>query len=95
MLFVTIAALGSLVAFFFYHKTVVMRLKNDLMDMEVINDMIELLKLDQAHMESSIKMITATQEANKKTRKKKKGRPVNPNSTHQKRLRAKLNKSIF
>lgn len=93
MLFVTIAALGSLVAFFFYHKTVVMRLKNDLMDIEYIDSLIEVLKVEQAHVEESIKMLAASQEASKKTGKKKRGRPVNPNSAHQKRLRAKLKKN--
>jgi hypothetical protein len=93
MLLLTIAAVSTLVAFFFYHRTIVMKLQHACMNLETnfefMEHIIEMLRMQQAEMEKAVAINSVSQKANKK----KKGRPVNPNSAHQKRLRAKLKKT--
>jgi len=87
MVFAVITAVGGLVAFFFYHITVVRRFEQSLLNFEAeldyIEDVLQLMRVQYAELD---KMMTPKSQI-KKTFKKKVGRPVNPNSVRQKKLR--------
>ena len=87
MLFAAITAMGGLVAFFFYHRAIVTRLERSLANFEAeldyIEDVLQLLRLQYTELD---KMVTRRSQV-KRAPKMKVGRPVNPNSVRQKKLR--------
>ena len=89
MVFAAITAVGGLIAFFFYHRVIVTRLERSMVNFEAqldyMEDVIQLIRLQYTELD---KMITPRSQV-KKTGKKKAGpgRPVNPNSVRQKKLR--------
>lgn len=89
MLVASILSVGALVAFFFYHRVVMTKFERSLINFEAeldyMEDVIQTVRLHIAEME--INQIRRSQV--KKTVKtvKKAGRPVNPNSARQKKLK--------
>lgn len=87
MVFAAITAMGGLVAFFFYHRLVVTKFEKSLANFEAeldyIEDVLQLMRLQYTELE---KMVTPRSQV-KKAPKKKIGRPMNPNSARQKKLR--------
>ena len=83
-----ITAVGGLVAFFFYHRFLITKFEQSLLNFEAeldyMEDVINLMRVQYVELE---KMITPRSQT-KKPAKKKRGRPMNPNSARQKKLRA-------
>jgi hypothetical protein len=87
MLVVSIAALGGLVAFFFYHKVVMIKLERTLLNFEAELDYMEdVLQTVRKQVTDLERMMTPRSQVKKAA--KKRGRPVNPNSVRQKKMKA-------
>lgn len=89
MVFVAIAAMGGLVAFFLYHRIVVTKLEQSLANFEAeldyIEDVLQLMRLQYTELE---KMVTPRSQVKRSANTaKKRGRPMNPNSARQKKLK--------
>jgi hypothetical protein len=87
MEFVAILAVGGFIAFFFYHRVIITRFERSMINFEAqldyMEDVIQLIRLQYTELD---KMVTRRSQV-KKTPKKKVGRPMNPNSIRQKKLR--------
>ena len=87
MVFAAITAMGGLVAFFLYHRIVVTKFEQSLANFEAeldyIEEVLQLMRLQYIELE---KMMTPRSQV-KKTAKRKVGRPMDPNSARQKKLR--------
>lgn len=87
MVFAVITAVGGLIAFFFYHRAVVTRFEQSLLNFEAeldyMEDVLQLMRLQYTELE---KMVTPRSQV-KRAPKMKVGRPVNPNSVRQKKMR--------
>lgn len=84
-----ITAVGGLVAFFFYHRGVVTKLEQSLANFEAeldyIEDVLQLMRLQYTELE---KMVTPRSQVKRVANTaKKRGRPMNPNSARQKKLK--------
>jgi hypothetical protein len=89
MVVVSILSVGALVAFFFYHRVVMTKFERSLINFEAeldyMEDVIQTVRLHIAEME--INQIRRSRTAPAKKSDKKRGRPVNPNSVRQKKLK--------
>lgn len=87
MVLVSIMALGGLVAFFFYHRAVTIRLENSLLNFEAeldyMEDVLQLMRVQYSELDKKL----STKSQAKKAPKRSVGRPMNPNSARQKKLR--------
>ena len=90
MLFVTITAVGGFVAFFFYHRMMVTKLEQSLMNFEAeldyIEDVLQTVRIQITEVERVVFRRSRVKPAVKSA--KKAGRPMNPNSARQKKLNA-------
>lgn len=89
MVFAVITAVGGLIAFFFYHRAVVTRFEQSLLNFEAeldyMEDVIQLLRVQYSELD---RMLAPRSEVKKMSKKKAgPGRPVNPNSVRQKKMR--------
>ena len=88
MLVVSILSVGALVAFFFYHRYIITKFEYSLLNLEAeidyVEDVIQTMRLHISEME--VNQLRRSQIL-KKTAKKR-GRPVNPNSVRQKKMKA-------
>lgn len=85
MVFLALTAMLAMVAFFFYHRLIVMRLERYLQNFETEIDYLEdaIKHLRNQFEEKSLKVsIKSTKPA-----KRKRGRPINPNSIRQRKLK--------
>ena len=87
MVFLSIAALGGLVIFFFYHKVVITRLETTFINFEAELDYMEDVIQTVRKQVTELERMTTPRSQVKKTTKKR-GRPVNPNSVRQKKMKA-------
>lgn len=97
MVFLTITAITGFIAFFFYHRIFVLRLQHavDLLQSDFASNISKLdarvkgLQLDQIKLQQRILMTQASSIPVKKTNKRKPGpgRPINPNSVRQRKMR--------
>lgn len=82
MLYLSIMAVGGLVAFFFYHRITVNRFEISLLNLESELDYLS----DKLQINSQRLTIIENPKIKSKTSTRKVGRPRNPNSTRQKKL---------
>ena len=89
MLVVSILSVGALVAFFLYHRYIITKLEYSLMNIEAeldyMEDVMQTVRLHIAEME--INQIRRSKTVPAKKSGRKCGRPVNPNSTRQKKMK--------
>jgi hypothetical protein len=86
MVVVSILSVGALIAFFFYHRVVITRIEtsmhNVVAELDYFDEVIQTVRHHVADVE---RMVTPRSQVKKST--KKRGRPVNPNSVRQKKLK--------
>jgi hypothetical protein len=89
MLVVSILSVGALVAFFFYHRYVITKFDYSLLNLEAeigyVEDVVQTMRVHIAEME--VNQIRRSKTVPAKKSDKKRGRPVNPNSVRQKKLK--------
>jgi hypothetical protein len=87
MVVVSILSVGALVAFFFYHRVVMTKFERSLINFEAeldyMEDVIQTTRLHVSEME-----LAQIRRSQVKKAAKKRGRPVNPNSVRQKKMKA-------
>ena len=90
MVVVSILSVGAFVAFFFYHRVVMTRFERSLINFEAELDyMEEVVQTTRLHIaELELMMIPRSKTVPAKRPAKKRGRPVNPNSIRQKKMKA-------
>ncbi len=86
MLVVSIVSVGALVAAFFYHRHVITKLEYSLLNLEAEIDYIEDVLLTVRNQTNELERMMTHRSQVKRTAKKR-GRPVNPNSIRQKKLK--------
>jgi hypothetical protein len=91
MVFTTITAIGGFVAFFFYHRLIVGRLERGLYALEAhldYNDeVLDMLRQHTSEMLGQMEASLVRKAKRTPKNNKKLGRPVNPNSVRQKKLK--------
>ena len=89
MVVVSILSVGALVAFFFYHRYIITKLEYSLLNIEAeldyMEDVMQTVRLHIAEIE--VNQIRRSRTAPAKKSDKKRGRPVNPDSIRQKKLK--------
>jgi uncharacterized transporter YbjL len=89
MVVVSILSVGALVAFFFYHRVVITRFERGMIELEAHLDYceaaIDTVRFQVAEME--VNQIRRSKTVPAKKSGKKRGRPVNPNSIRQKKMK--------
>jgi hypothetical protein len=87
MVVLSILSVGALVAFFFYHRYVITKFEYSLLNLEAeldyIEEVIQTMRLHISEME-----LAQIRRSQVKKAAKKRGRPVNPNSVRQKKMKA-------
>ena len=87
MVVVSILSVGAFVAFFFYHRVVMTKFETSLFNFEAeldyMEEVVQTMRLHISEME--LEQIRRSQV---KRTAKKRGRPVNPNSVRQKKMKA-------
>jgi len=90
MVVVSILSVGALVAFFFYHRYIITKLEYSLLNIEAeldyMEDVMQTVRLHIAEIE--VNQIRKSKTVPAKKTAKKRGRPVNPNSVRQKKMKA-------
>jgi len=86
MVVLSIVLISALVAFFFYHRLVITKIENSLINFEAeIDYMEEVVQTMRLHIsEMELEQIRRSQV---KRTAKKRGRPVNPDSIRQKKMK--------
>ena len=87
MEFVVITAVGGFVAFFFYHRVIITRIETSMINFEAELDYMEDVVMNLRKQCSELESMVAPRSQVKKSFKRKRGRPMNPNSIRQKKLR--------
>jgi hypothetical protein len=86
MVVVSIVSVGALIAFFFYHRVVITRLEGAMTsiiaELDYFDDVIRSIRLQVSDVE---RILTPRSQVKKAA--KKRGRPVNPNSIRQKKMK--------
>jgi hypothetical protein len=87
MVVLSIVLISALVAFFLYHRLVITKLEQSLANFEAeldyMEDVIQTTRLHVSEME-----LAQIRRSQVKKAAKKRGRPVNPNSVRQKKMKA-------
>ena len=87
MVVVSILSVGAFVAFFFYHRYIITKLEYSLLNIEAeldyMEDVMQTMRLHISEME-----LAQIRRSQVKKAAKKRGRPVNPNSVRQKKMKA-------
>jgi hypothetical protein len=87
MVVLSILSVGAFVAFFFYHRHIITKLEYSLLNIEAeldyMEEVVQTMRLHISEME--LEQIRRSQV---KRTAKKRGRPVNPNSVRQKKMKA-------
>jgi len=87
MLVVSIVSVGALIAFFLYHRYVITKLEYSLLNLEAEIDYLEDVLQTVRNQTNELERMMTPKSQVKKTAKKR-GRPVNPNSVRQKKMKA-------
>ena len=87
MLSVAILAVGGFVAFFFYHRVMVTRLEKGMIELEAHLDYCE-EAIDTVRFQLAEIEVNQIRRSQVKKTAKKRGRPVDPNSIRQKKMKA-------
>ena len=89
MVVVSILSVGAFVAFFFYHRVVMTRFERSLINFEseldYMEEVVQTMRLHISEME--LEQIRRSKTVAAKRPAKKRGRPVNPDSIRQKKLK--------
>jgi hypothetical protein len=87
MVVLSILSVGAFVAFFFYHRYVITKFEYSLLNLEAeldyIEEVIQTMRLHISEME-----LAEIRRSQVKRTAKKRGRPVNPDSIRQKKMKA-------
>jgi len=90
MVVLSIVLISALAAFFLYHRLVITKIENSLINFEAeldyMEDVIQTTRLHVSEME--LAQIRKSKTVPAKISSKKRGRPVNPNSVRQKKMKA-------
>jgi type II secretory pathway component PulJ len=89
MLVVSILSVGALIAFFFYHRVIITRLEasmhNVVAELDYFDEVVQTIRGHITEMEAN--QIRRSKTIAIKKSSKKRGRPVNPNSIRQKKMK--------
>jgi hypothetical protein len=87
MVVLSIVLISALVAFFLYHRLVINKIENSLINFEAeldyMEEVVQTMRLHISEME-----LAQIRRSQVKKAAKKRGRPVNPNSVRQKKMKA-------
>ena len=90
MVVVSILSVGAFIAFFFYHRVVMTRFETSLFNFEAeldyMEEVVQTMRLHISEME--LAQIRKSKTVPAKRPAKKRGRPVNPDSIRQKKMKA-------